>query len=320
MKSQRIAVAGGTGGIGNHIVDGLLEVKDIYSLHIIVLSRSSKPAISFANSSALVIAVDYNNIANIEKVLNEHRIDTVLSTLSSDDPWLFQSSQNNLLTAALNIPTVFRFSPSEYSHDSEALVRTIPFFTMKTDILKPLRQAKTARGEDKFQYTLFHPGAFMNYLGYGNSKPEGDKALGHLAPFPFVFDLKSRKVDVPGDGERKMVYTTAEDVGRFVAAATQLERWEEHSNMMGSWVSFNEVIAVAEKLVGRLNIKYNTAEEIDQRIGGEDPSMKNLYLFIYKAIVEGKYEVTRPFNVNETVGKMVKPVSVEEFLHRWWEA
>ncbi|KIK68688.1 hypothetical protein GYMLUDRAFT_68538 [Collybiopsis luxurians FD-317 M1] len=318
MKSQRIAVAGGTGGIGNHVVDGLLEAKDKYSLHVIVLSRSARSDITFAGSSAPVIAVDYNDITALEKVLGEHRIDTILSTLSSHDPKGFQTSQNNLLTAALNVPTVHRFSPSEYSHDSHALVDTIPFLGVKLAILEPLRKAKADRGGDKFEWTVFHTGAFMNYLGYGNFKPDADKALGHLAPFPFVFDLKNRRVDVPGNGERRMVFTAAEDVGRFVAAVTQLDRWEEHSEMKGDWVTFNEIVGTAEEILGKLDVKRNTVEEIEELIGGKPPSMENLFLYIYRAIIQGRYEITRPFNVNESVGAAVRPISVKDFLRKWW--
>lgn len=179
MKSQRIAIAGGTGGIGQHVVDGLLEVKDKYSLHIIVLSRSTRPDLSFAGSSAPVIAVDYNDIPCIERVLKEHQIDTVLLTLSSHDPEIFTTSQSNLLTAALNVPSVHRFSPSEYAHDSEAIAKNVPFVPEKVAIHEPLRKVKADRGSD-FEFTFFQTGAFMNYFAFGNSKPDGAEALGHL--------------------------------------------------------------------------------------------------------------------------------------------
>jgi hypothetical protein len=313
---KRIAVAGGTGGIGHHVVDGLLEVKDKYSLHIIVLSRSAHPDISFAGSSAPVISVDYNDIPALEKILNEHQIDTVLSTLWSWDPKLFAAAQGSLITAALNVPTVHRFSPSEYGGDSEAIADDIPFARPKVETLERLRKIKASR--DKFEYTLFNTGLFMNYLGTGYSKPDGEKALGYLAPYPFIFDFKNRKADVPGDGTRRMVYTAAEDVGKFVAATTQLDKWEENSDMKSDWPTFNEIIAIAEELIGKLDVKYNTAEEILARIGGSPISMTNAHLFIFKAIVEGKYEMTRPFNVNASVGEAVRPISVKEFLQKWW--
>ncbi|KAE9404576.1 NAD(P)-binding protein [Gymnopus androsaceus JB14] len=315
MKSQRIAVAGGTGGIGQHVVDGLLEVKEKYSLHIIVLSRSASADLSFAGSSAPVIAVDYSDSTSIEKVLRENQIDTVLSTLSSHDPETFMTIQSNLLTAALNVPSVHRFSPSEYTHDSEALAESIPFLSTKVAIYEPLRKVKAERGSS-FEFTSFQTGAFMNYFALGNPKPDGAKALGHLAPFPFVLDLKNRKADIPGDGQRRMVFTAAEDAGKFIAAVTQLDKWEERSIMKSDWLTFNEIVDMAKDLVGPIDVQYNTLEDITARIGGSPPSMANLYLFIYQAIIKGDYEQKRPFNVNDSVD--VKPISMKEFLTKWW--
>ncbi|KAE9382703.1 hypothetical protein BT96DRAFT_869608 [Gymnopus androsaceus JB14] len=92
----------------------------------------------------------------------------------------------------------------------------------------------------------------MNYLGFGNTKPDGHKAHGYLAHFPWIIDLSKRTADVPGDGEKMIVYTRAEDVGKFVAAATQLEVWEEHSDMAGevTRMTFNQVIRVCEEVCG----------------------------------------------------------------------
>ncbi|KAF9077429.1 hypothetical protein BDP27DRAFT_1208967 [Rhodocollybia butyracea] len=321
MQSQRIAVAGGTGGIGQHVVEGLLEIKAKCSLHIIVLSRSVRSDIFFAGSSAPVLAVDYNDIANLAKVLNEHQIDTVLSTLSSPDPAVFAATQGNLLSAALRVPTVHRFSPSEYTHDSSALAEIIPYARSKIEILEPLKQIKAMRGSN-FEFTLFHTGAFMNYLAVGNPKPDGAKALGHITPFPYVFDFKNLKANVPGDGERRMVFTATEDIGKFVAAATQLATWEEHSEMKGDWVTFNQIISMAESILGG-NILFSQKRSMPSTIvtagiGGSPPSFTNLYLFIYLAIINGNYEMMRPFNLNEAVGNAVKPITVKEFLERWW--
>ncbi|THU79822.1 hypothetical protein K435DRAFT_875036, partial [Dendrothele bispora CBS 962.96] len=106
-KSQRIAVAGGTGGIGNHLVDGLLELQSRSPSSIskvIVLSRSSnKPYLQSPSSElrAPVITVDYSSVSSIANVLSEHQIDTVISTLVGE-PAQFISAQENLLQAALS--------------------------------------------------------------------------------------------------------------------------------------------------------------------------------------------------------------------------
>lgn len=80
MKSQGIAFAGGTGRIGRHIVDGLLEIKHQHSLEVTVLSRSQAPDISYAGASAPVLGVNYEDRESLRKVLDEYQIDTVIST------------------------------------------------------------------------------------------------------------------------------------------------------------------------------------------------------------------------------------------------
>ncbi|KAJ3783179.1 hypothetical protein GGU10DRAFT_405228 [Lentinula aff. detonsa] len=86
MKSQRIAIAGGTGRIGRHIVESLLDIKHQYSLKIIVLSRSQAPNISYAGTSAPVLPIDYQELSSIQKTLNDFQIDTVISTLLALPP------------------------------------------------------------------------------------------------------------------------------------------------------------------------------------------------------------------------------------------
>lgn len=248
MKSQRIAVAGGTGKIGKHIVEGLLEIKQQHSLEIIVLSRSALPeGISYAGSNAPVVAVDYKSQDSIKNVLNEYQIDTIISTISGHTPDAFIHAQETLLQAGLSVPTVRRFAPSEFAVDSEQIPMKVN--QKKLPILRSLKQAKDER-PGSFEYSRFSCGIFMNYLGYGNTKPEGYKAHGHLPIFPFFIDLSKRVAAVPGDGERRIVYTLAEDVGKFVAAASQLEVWEERYDMASEVMTFNQVIRACEEVCG----------------------------------------------------------------------
>lgn len=250
MKSQRIAVAGGTGKIGRHIVEGLLEIKQRDNLEIIVLSRSDVPeGISYAGSNASIVGVDYENQDSIRKVLSEYQIDTVISTIFAFSPDSFILSQENLLRAALSVSTFRRFVPSELAIDSEQIAEVVEIYRRKLPILRSLEKVKKERS-GSFEYTRFNCGIYMNYLGYGNTKPEGHKAHGHLARFPFIIDVSKRTANIPGDGEKEIVYTRAEDVGKFVAAATQLEVWDEFNDMAGDVMSINQVIRLCEEACG----------------------------------------------------------------------
>ncbi|KAF5375630.1 hypothetical protein D9757_008529 [Collybiopsis confluens] len=275
MKSQSIAVAGGNGKLGKHIVKGLLEIKQRCSLTIVVLSRSPAPDISYAGSSA--------------PVLDDYRIDTIILPLLR---LAFTLPQENLLRAGLAFPSFRRFAPSEFAIDSDQEQGCL-FFAYAN--------------KDTFEYTRLNCGIFLNYLGYGNRKPEGDKALGHLAHFPYIFDLSKRTADIPGDGGKHIVYTRTEDVGNFVAAATQLENWEEYMDMAGDVLTLNEVLHIAEDTCGsKFTVKYNSREDIVARM---KPSPENVFEnFFLKSLlvyIDGDCDVKRPFNLNELVD--IKP-------------
>ncbi|KAF5339033.1 hypothetical protein D9758_014103 [Tetrapyrgos nigripes] len=319
VKSQRVAVAGGTGGIGRHVVEGLLALqkRSPGSLSaVIVLSRSKRPDIEFEGGRAPVYAVDYNDPTSIEKVLSELHIDTIISTLACE-PSIFIPAQNHLLAAALKVPSVHRFAPSEFAPDPEQLV-SAPLYQMKHPILKSLREAKAER-PGKFEFTKFTCGIFMNYFGFGNTKDEGHKAHGHLADLPYMLDLSKQMADVPGDGNMKCWVTAAEDIGDFVAEATQLEIWPEECTMSGDVLTVNEIIQLAEKITGKkLQVKHNTREDIEARKVPDinpDPWYANLYLDIYICYINNEH-IQKTSVLNELTN--VKPITVEEFLEKWW--
>ncbi|GAW06981.1 isoflavone reductase [Lentinula edodes] len=313
MKSQRIAVAGGQGKIGKHIVEGLLEAKQRYSLEvIIVLSRSGAPDITYAGNSAPVIAVDYTDQASLQSVLDKYKIDTVISTISGHTPDAFITSQENLLQAALKVPSFHRFAPSEFAIPSEQVADKIKLYQMKLPILQSLRRAKQQQQQQRpggsFEFSIINCGMFMNYLGYGNTKPDGHKAHGYLARFPIIFDLSRRYADIPGDGEKEIIYTHADDVGRFVAAATQLDVWEEYFDMAGEVVTINEVLRMCEDVCGtKFDVKYNSREDILARMSSApEKFMENFFMEGYLATIDGDSDAIRPNNLNKLVD--VKPM------------
>jgi len=255
VRSQRIAVAGGTGHIGLHIVEGLLSLKaTVPSLHVIILSRSVGPAsITFAGFSAPIIAVDYSNALTIENVLREHKVDTVISALAGDAD-VFDVAQENLLSAALNVPTVYRFSPSELSVDSET-VDSVTLYVKKRPILKRLRDVKLTRSQAGvvFESTKFVTGLAMNYLVSGNPKSNGVDALGHMPPLGFVFDTAKGIAEIPGDGSALLWTTRIQEMGDFVAHATQLDVWPEQMELVGDIRSLNEVKELLEQVLGKIS-------------------------------------------------------------------
>ncbi|KAF5341541.1 hypothetical protein D9758_012553 [Tetrapyrgos nigripes] len=322
--SQRIAVAGGTGRIGLHIVESLLSLKStVPSLHIIVLSRSVKPEksdITFAGSSAPIIAVDYNDTSGIESILREHNIDTVISALFGDVE-VFDVAQQNVLTAALNVPTIRRFSPSELSVDSET-ADSVTIYVKKRPILQRLREVKAARSGSgsgsgvHFEYTKFVTGVIMNYLASGNPKSSGEDAHGHMFAHKLVFDFENGTAEIPGDGQALLWTSRIQDMGEFIAHATQLDVWPEQMDLVGDVRSMNEIRDLAEEILGKkLQVTYISEETIQSKL---DPSATPLA----KIGLEGRLSFGRgEMKRSETYAGLkdvVKPVGLEEFLRMWW--
>ncbi|KAF5347181.1 hypothetical protein D9758_011066 [Tetrapyrgos nigripes] len=330
--SRRIAVAGGKGGVGRHLVEGLLERRDTLDA-VIVLSRSASSGVTFHGYTAPVIAVDYNNVASIESVLQEHQIDTLISAIYVSGDELI-TSQINMIKASLNVPSMRRFAPSEFGYGSENAVSVTEYYDPKRTVLKYLREAvedSKGRSGRGLEYTMFACGVFMNYLGYENPRPDREKAYGYLQPIAVVFYFSQGKAVIPGDGKQKQWWTRGEDVGKFVAAAIQLDVWPEVFNMAGSVATGNEIVDVFERVTGKkLDITYWPKAEISAQLnqiaksssgpisssGFDAPNQFMEKTFRESQLVLINQELPSNMNLNEATD--VKPMGLEEYLKLWW--
>ena len=225
----RVAVAGGTGGVGLHIVEAIVETQ----LHeVIVLSRKTDDP-HLRALGVTVRAVSYDDITSLVLALNG--VHTVISTIAGLDENSLARPQLALLEAAIQAG-VKRFAPSEFG------VRATPdnpieFYRPKWIVAEAVRKSG-------LEYTFFENGIFMNYLA------SGTEGVGHLQPLKFLVDLENYRATIPGDGSAFLVFTRVEDVGRFVAASLSLEKWPEYSEMRGDRKPLAEVLALAEAVRG----------------------------------------------------------------------
>lgn len=226
----KVAVAGGTGGIGLHIVEGIVESG---KHEVVVLSRrASHPALD--KLGVRVIAVSYDDSTALVKALEG--VHTVISTINGLDVDAMTKPQLALLDAAVKAGAT-RFAPSEFA------VRAIPDNPIELYRLKwPVAEAVKKSG---LEYTTFENGIFMNYFA------SGTPGIGHLYPLKALFDVEKCKATLPGDGSAFFVYTRAEDVGRFVAASLDLEKWPEFSQMRGDRKRLSEILQFLEEARGK---------------------------------------------------------------------
>ncbi|KAF8907963.1 hypothetical protein CPB84DRAFT_1834754 [Gymnopilus junonius] len=241
-----VAVAG-TGLVGKQVIHALLSS----GKHtVIVLSRSPKPTLTA--EGALVKAVDYSSVPSLVSALSDspEPVHTVISCLVSLDPSDMVKTQINLLQAAKQVGAK-RFAPSEFAVSREAN----QFVEFYREFKEPVWKAAEESG---LEVTAFSCGIFTNYLAHGSSNVHAREELeGIENSFPVGVDIKEGRADIPGTGKEIVTFTRWQDVGKFVAAAVELERWEKESSMAGDAMSYDEVIKIAEEVTGR---KFNVVK------------------------------------------------------------
>ena len=291
----KVALAGATGGLGATILSAILDTR---KHEVIVLSRSPNP--SLTAKGVEVRPVSYTDHASLTTALRD--VHTVLSTIGSSSQNETRESQLAIIAAAKEAG-VKRFAPSEYAIRD---YKDWDFYAGKIPVL----EATKASG---MEYTQFTCGLFMNYLGTGTPKGETEMLSG-LRPWNFVIDNKAGTADLPGDGNSKLTFTRLQDVGKFVAAALDLDRWEDEMGMVGSTMSYNEVIDAIEKVTTRkMLVKSNSEEELKKLIKEKNGAV--FYNQVRLSIAQGKLPVEPTLN---KLAPEVRPWTVEEFLEKYW--
>ena len=224
----KVAIAGGTGHVGRHLVDGVLATK---KHELIVLSRTTSPDLE--ELGVKVITVTYADPTALESALQG--VHTLISAVSIPQGKALVAAHLALLDAAKKAG-VSRFMPPEFG--VECLQDDpVEFFRFKAQIVEAVK----ASG---LEYTLFENGTFMNYLA------SGTPGTGYFPVNMFTVDVGKCTALVPGDGTSRIVLTRAEDAAAFVAALLDLPTWPVVSNVSGSCITWNDLLSVAETIRG----------------------------------------------------------------------
>ena len=292
----KVALAGATGsGLGATILSAIIDTR---KHDVVVLSRSPNP--SLTAKGVEVRPVSYTDHASLTSALRG--VHTVLSTIGSFNANDMRDSQLAIIAAAKEAG-VKRFAPSEFAIRE---YQDWDFYAGKI----PVWKAAKASGMECTQFTC---GIFMNYLGTGTPK-EGTEALSGLRPWNFVINTKAGTADLPGDGNTKLTFTRLQDVGIFVAAALDLDKWEEEMGMVGDTRSYNEVVGAIEKVTKRkMLVKENSETELKKLI--EEVEGARFFNQVRLSIAQGKVQIEPTLN---KLAPDVKPWTVEKFLETYW--
>ncbi|KAL2866187.1 NAD(P)-binding protein [Aspergillus lucknowensis] len=229
----KIAVAGGSGNVASEIIDGLVATG---KHEIVILSRKDIPT-ERPTRGITWIKADYDSIEQLTQVLQG--VHTVLSfVIEQDNP--DSPVQKRLITAAVRAG-VKRFAPSEWASSS---LENLPWYGYKAEIRRYL--AELNKDKKVFEYALFQPGLFTNYL----TRPY--KTSNHIHPLETPFDFNGRRTILLEAGDdAEITLTTVQDLVGVITRAIEYEgEWPVTSGIRGTTLSVGQLVALGEKIRG----------------------------------------------------------------------
>jgi hypothetical protein len=243
----------------------------------------------------------------------------VVSVLLAHDPDEWTRAQIALLRAALDAGCQ-RFAPSDWGcgHVAYASISLLAAQTRVWDACAAATAAAERRG---FEWASMQCGLFMNYLGVGAER-EAEALAGKRDDGEHFFFVGAMRAEIPlGEGGvvPRMSMTEIGDVGRFVAAACSLPRWEERMGMVGETVRMDEIVRMVESLRGRrMEVVYRPMERIREEKAREPDWGRVFWLELEEMYARDAEDegVIRP-----TLNRLcpdVRPMKLNEYLTRYW--
>jgi len=286
MAYRTVAVLGGTGNLGSHIVKAL--AKNGFSVEVFTQSDPAKAESAFSQLSKVkTVKVDYSSTESLVSAFKG--IDAVVSVVGS-----FQINLQTTVIEAAVKAGVKRFIPSEFGADTFApYTAEEPIYGGKRAVVKALKSH-----EDKMSWTGIVTGFFF------------DEEQGALL---FVDPVK-KTATIFGSGDAKVSVTRRHDIGEYVAAvlANPSQTANKVVRVAGGKVSQNELLSAFKSKTGAEGWSVKTVSLEELEAGG-------IPLSIQKLVAQGKAQIDRPVSgynnkLDNDLFPQVKPRSVEHVI------
>ncbi|KAK1763389.1 hypothetical protein QBC33DRAFT_550029 [Phialemonium atrogriseum] len=303
-----IAIAGGTGNIGQTIAEVLKENPEH---KVIVLSRKA-PEVQ--DEAAPVIVVNYDDVDELTRVLENDNIHTVISTIPVMGPES-GGPEINLVRAADKSGPTKRFISSDWSIPFPKMGEPSPQHAARAATIAELR-------ETGLEWTTVHNGYLTDYFGVPHIKS-------HMRLIAINVDMANKAASLPGTGDDVVSFTYSFDVAKFVELAIGLPRWEEELFCYGDHCTFNEVVRMAEQATAsKFSVAYDSKEKLKQGHITELPSHPLAYSYFPKPVLQsvfatfGLYVIQGLFKMPEerSLNRLfpdVKTKKVSEVINAW---
>ncbi|CAM6099863.1 unnamed protein product [Calypogeia fissa] len=307
MAPSKVLVIGGTGTLGQHIVNA--SVKLGHPTFALVRSLTpSDPAKaqllkSFQDAGVTLLVGDVTDKASLLAALRQ--VDAVVSAVPG-----VLAEQINILEAAKEAGTIKRFIPSEFGLDIGKVKRDVPLTSPTFE--KKLKIRSAAR-ESGIPYTWMVGFGFASYYFPLNLNYD----LGKAPP-------RDGKMPVYSDGNTKAVSVDEEDIGTFTIKCIDDPRAANKSVFIRpekNIASQNEVIALWEKKIGHVFEKeFVSGEEVFKSITKLPVPANFFRALIYHCSVRGDMDLPLdPAHDVEATSLFpdVKYATLDEYLDRF---
>jgi hypothetical protein len=168
-------------------------------------------------------------------------------------------------------------------------------------------------------------GIFLDYYGF-------PKVKSYLGSLPRVIDLAQNAAAIPASGNVPVVFSYSFDVGRFVAALLSQPKWEKESVIIGDKITWNNFLALAERVKGaKFDVKNDSLETMQTGYTTELPSQRDLYPHFPKEKLQrmcamfgilfekGFFDFKREGSMNEKFPE-IETKSVRALLEEAWSS
>eukprot|EP01018_Ginkgo_biloba_P008362 Gb_21755 [translate_table: standard] len=305
MGRSRILIIGATGYIGRHVANAsaALGHPTLILVRETTASNPEKSQLleSFKSSGVTIVHGSLDDYASLVEAIK--KVDVVISTVAGAQT----GDQINIIKAIKEVGTIKRFLPSEFGYVVEKTNAVDPVKTVLA-LKAKIRRAIEAEG---IPYTYISSECFADHflpnLGqYGLTAPPRDKVV--------IF----------GDGNTKAVFVKEEDIGTFTIKAVDDPRTLNKTlylRLPANIFSFNELVALWEKKIGKTLEKVYVPEEQVLKTIAETSFPGNLFISVAHSIFvledETNFEIGDNGVEASELYPDVKYTTVDEYLNKF---
>ncbi|KAI6354673.1 hypothetical protein MCOR25_008496 [Pyricularia grisea] len=251
----KIAIAGGSSGVGQEIADALAATK---KHEILLLTRQFPDGTEPAQDGVTWVHADYHDVSQLTSLLKG--VHTVLSFVISATGMTGgtpkSDEQRNLVDASIQAG-VKRFAPSEWLGWN---LDPVPWYQYK----KAMREYLKEVNKDKkvLEYCLFQPGIFTNYLVYPHQTSK------HVKAFEMNLDFHNRRIIIAeGSENARLTMTTVRDLATVMTLAVEYEgEWPVVGGIRGEDITLGELLALGERIYGPFHVDKLDMKDLEAGI------------------------------------------------------